>query len=63
MDQFFSGGGHRPQGDDRRFLSATSFGVHDALGNAFAVFGEDVFGVFVEGLFAAGAADVVGRTF
>jgi hypothetical protein len=29
------------------------------LGNSFAVFGEDFSGVFVEGLFAAPAADVV----
>jgi hypothetical protein len=35
-------------------------GVTVALCDPFAVFGEAFFGIFVEGLFAARAADVVG---
>jgi hypothetical protein len=41
-------------------LTCGSFGVCAALGESFAVFGEDHFWVFVEGLFAAPTADVVG---
>jgi hypothetical protein len=41
-------------------LTCGSFGVWAALGESFAVFGEDHFWVFVEGLFAAPTADVVG---
>ena len=44
-------------------VDGSSLRLGVSLGDAFAVFGEDFFGVLVEGLFAAGAADVVGLAF